>query len=291
MATDTAPAAPAPPLAARLALAGLSNACGAAATHPIDTWKVHVQLAGARAAGGAGAAHALRAAVAGGGARALYRGLGAALSREVTYSALRLGLYEPARGVAAEVLGTGMLARLLAGAATGALAAALTTPLDVLKVRAQSGAPAAARSVRAIIANEGGLAALWRGVSTNMQRAACVTAAQLASYDTAKRALAEHAGMAEGLRLHVAASLAAGAAASAVVAPLDLAKSRIMAGGGDGSPPPRAAAVLAAVLRDEGGARALMRGFTLAWLRLGPHTVISFVVYEQLRARVGMAPM
>ena len=296
-ATSSSTSAPPPlPLPLQLVLAGASNACGCLATHPIDTWKVSVQLRGqshgSAPGGAAGALAALRAVVspATGGVAALYRGLVPALARESTYSAIRVGLYEPARGVAVRSSGSdGLAARLLAGGATGALAAALTTPLDLLKSRSQSGAPAAARSLRAIAAAEGGAAALWRGVGANVQRAAAVTAAQLATYDTCKRALARRASLREGFALHVAASLLAGAAASAVVAPLDLAKSRIMAAAG--APPPTVAAVLAAASRREGGARALTRGFTLAWLRLGPHTIISFVVYEQMRALAGMRPL
>jgi solute carrier family 25 protein 14/30 len=34
-----------------------------------------------------------------------------------------------------------------------------------------------------------------------------------------------------------------------------------------------------------------MRGFTLAWLRLGPHTIVSFLVYERARALCGLPPL
>lgn len=268
-----------------LALAGVSNSCGAAVTHPFDSWKVRVQLRGA--VGAAGALRELRALLDAGGWRAMYRGLSWALAREASYSALRVGLYERARCVADDLLGGEHIAaaRLGAGAATGAFAAALTSPLDLLKVRAQAsaaGAPAA-------LIRDGGLVALWRGVGANVQRAAAVTAAQLSSYDGAKRALSER-GMAEGLPLHASAAMIAGIAASAAVAPLDLAKSRIMAAP-SGAAPPSVRRVLLQALRDEGGPRALMRGFSLAWLRLGPHTIVSFAVLERLRVLVGVQPL
>jgi hypothetical protein len=41
------------------------------------------------------------------------------------------------------------------------------------------------------------------------------------------------------------------------------------------------------VLRTEGMA-GLYKGFWPSWLRLGPHTVVTFLVMEQLRAAVGM---
>ena len=174
-------------------------------------------------------------------------------------------------------------------------------PLDTLKSRMQA-LPALARggswlALRQTVA-EGGVRALWRGAAVNIARAATVTAAQLAAYDSAKCELLRRGGLAEGASLHAAASLVAGAAASAAVAPLDLAKSRVMAaaaaaaaGGGGGDAERSAVRVLARVLREEGGVRALMRGFTLAWLRLGPHTILSFTVYEKLRALAGLPPL
>ena len=277
----------APSLPLSLALAGISNACGAAVTHPFDSWKVRVQLRGA--VGAAGALRELRALLDLGGWRSLYKGLGWALAREASYSALRVGLYERARGAAGRLLGgeQNAAARLGAGAATGAFAAALTSPLDLLKVRAQAGAAYSDCLTPAALVREEGLAALWRGAGANVQRAAAVTAAQLAAYDGSKRALAAR-GMREGLPLHAAAAMAAGIAASAAVAPLDLAKSRIMAAGAGSTSVRR---VLLRALREEGGPRALTRGFSLAWLRLGPHTIVSFAALERLRELAGIQPL
>lgn len=36
------------------------------------------------------------------------------------------------------------------------------------------------------------------------------------------------------------------------------------------------------------GVRGLYKGFFPSWLRLGPHTIVTFLVMEQLRASVGM---
>lgn len=39
------------------------------------------------------------------------------------------------------------------------------------------------------------------------------------------------------------------------------------------------------------GLRGLYKGFLPNWLRIGPHTMVSFFIFEQLRAMVGIRPV
>ena len=98
--------------------------------------------------------------------------------------------------------------------------------------------------------------------------------------------------------MHFAASMAAGVAAAAVTSPVDLAKTRLMvqqarsslsAGAGGGPPPTYSGVfdVLAKTIKRE-GPLAIYKGFNAQWLRIGPHTIITFTVYERLRELVGM---
>lgn len=85
-------------------------------------------------------------------------------------------------------------ANLVAGSTAGAVAAAATTPLDVVKTRAQlhpgSGAPAesAAGIVASLkqIASSGGVRALFTGVVPRAVRAAPACAIVVASYEAIK---------------------------------------------------------------------------------------------------------
>lgn len=124
---------------------------------------------------------------------ALWTGVGATLARDVPFSALYWGLVEPVRGALLpqpsgasewEVLS----ANVAAGAAAGGLAGAVTTPLDVVKTRAQllSGqAHPLLGSLRAIAAREGA-AALFRGWSARAAKAAPACAIVLSSYEVLK---------------------------------------------------------------------------------------------------------
>lgn len=69
------------------------------------------------------------------GARGLYLGLVPALSRSAFYGGLRLGLYEPSKYLCDLMFGsTNIFVKIASGAFSGALATALTNPMEVLKV-------------------------------------------------------------------------------------------------------------------------------------------------------------
>nr|CAB3462238.1 unnamed protein product [Digitaria exilis] len=86
----------------------------------------------------------------------------------------------------------------------GALATALTNPMEVLKVRLQMSTSSTSTigETRKVLAQEG-LKALWKGVGPAMARAGCLTASQMATYDEAKQALMKLTSLEEGFQLHL----------------------------------------------------------------------------------------
>ncbi|KAM0354351.1 hypothetical protein ACHAPU_001395 [Fusarium lateritium] len=100
---------------------------------------------------------------------------------------------------------------------------------------------------------------------------------QIATYASAKQYLLG-LDFGDDIKTHAMSSLAAGTMATTLCAPADVLKSRMQASAGKES----LAQVLATGLREE-GPRFLMRGWTPAWLRLTPHTVLTFVFMEKLR--------
>lgn len=124
------------------------------------------------------------------GPKSLYLGLMPALTRSVLYGGLRLGLYEPSKYVCKWAFGsTNLLLKIASGVFSGALATALTNPMEVLKVRLQmkSNSRRGAIGEMCKIISEEGIKALWKGVGPAMVRAGALTASQLATYDETKQ--------------------------------------------------------------------------------------------------------
>ena len=291
--------------------AGTANAATSALLHPFDVAKTRMQCAaGGAPAGGA----SLRATLAGmrrapGGAlRGLFGpGLTASLLREYLSSGVRAGLYVPLRdalrgssggggGGAGDGAGDGAVAKVAAALACGAAGALLANPIDVVKIRlmvdprAYGGTTAGALAASA---RDEGTPGVAKGLLPSTLRASAIAAGELATYDIAKQALrswlaregAAGGGAREGAALHVAASLITGAVASVVAAPFDLIKARAMAAAGSHE---TLRSVVRALAAEGGFPGSLFRGVLPAYLRLGPHALICFPLFEQLRRALSL---
>lgn len=126
------------------------------------------------------------------------------------------------------------------------------------------------------ITREEGWRALFRGVWPNSLRAILMTASQLASYDIIKSLLIQKARMADDLTTHFAASVAAGFVATTVCSPVDVLKTRLMSAKGKEG----VTGLLRGIWMKEGVAW-VFRGWVPSFVRLGPHTVVTFLALEQ----------
>ncbi|XP_041994365.1 mitochondrial substrate carrier family protein ucpB-like isoform X3 [Salvia splendens] len=224
------------------------------------------------------------------GLRALYLGLTPALMRSVLYGGLRLGLYSKyVRELAFE--SHNVLMKIASGAFSGAVATALTNPVEVLKVRLQMRGTNSRGPIQELqkIASEEGMAALWKGLGPAMTRAAALTASQLATYDQSKQMLMKWTSLQEGFYLHLTASSIAGTVSTIMTAPIDMVKTRLMLQRQSQSAGSYKNGIHCAyqVLQTE-GPRGLYKGGFSMFARLGPQTTITFIVCEQLRGLAGL---
>ena len=131
--------------------------------------------------------------------RTLWTGVGATLARDVPFSAIYWGLLEPIRGSLLPSEGEPpnriqtLSANLIAGTLAGGSAAAVTTPLDVVKTRAQleHSAPASIVQTLRHIARDDGVRGLFTGVAPRAFRAAPACAIVVASYEVIKAMYAD----------------------------------------------------------------------------------------------------
>ncbi|OQD61797.1 hypothetical protein PENPOL_c015G09253 [Penicillium polonicum] len=228
------------------------------------------------------------------GVTGLYSGLSAAMLRQITYSTTRFGIYEELKSRIAsptsDSAGAPSMVTLIGiASASGFIGGIAGNPADVMNVRMQHDAslpPAQRRNYRNAIhglvqmTRTEGFSSLFRGVWPNSTRAILMTASQLASYDTFKRMCIEKAGMADNLGTHFTASFMAGFVATTVCSPVDVIKTRIMTashaeGGGH---------TIVGLLRDicrKEGLGWTFRGWVPSFIRLGPHTIATFLFLEE----------
>ncbi|KAK3251019.1 hypothetical protein CYMTET_39630 [Cymbomonas tetramitiformis] len=133
------------------------------------------------------------------GMRGMFRGTSATLGREVPFYVIGIVAYEQLKKVTKEVKkGIGKSdclsswETLLVGTLSGAIAAALTTPADVLKTRMMTGAVPASFGVIQVaqmISKKEGALALFKGALPRAVWVAPLGAMNFAGYELAKRAL------------------------------------------------------------------------------------------------------
>ncbi|XP_019076842.1 uncharacterized protein LOC100252712 isoform X2 [Vitis vinifera] len=226
------------------------------------------------------------------GPKSLYLGLMPALTRSVLYGGLRLGLYEPSKYVCKWAFGsTNLLLKIASGVFSGALATALTNPMEVLKVRLQmkSNLRRGAIGEMCKIISEEGIKALWKGVGPAMVRAGALTASQLATYDETKQILMRWTPLEEGFHLHLISSTVAGGLSTLITAPMDMIKTRLMLQRESkvaGNYKNGFHCAYQVILTE--GPRALYKGGFATFARLGPQTTITFILLEKLREFAGL---
>ncbi|KAG1554464.1 hypothetical protein G6F49_007992 [Rhizopus delemar] len=221
----------------------------------------------------------------------LYAGLSASILRQATYSTVRFGVYEKLKEMISKNKKANVGELLICSSIAGALGGAFGNPGDVINVRMQNDGqlpPQQRRNYKHAldgiirISKEEGYSALFRGIGPNVNRAILMTPSQCVSYDVFKAILLNYTLMKDGLTLHFTSSVLAGLVATTVCSPVDVIKTRIMSASTNDHKMP-STAVMKQMFKAE-GISSFFKGWTPAFIRLGPQTIITFVVLEQFKS-------
>ncbi|ORY05749.1 mitochondrial carrier [Basidiobolus meristosporus CBS 931.73] len=265
---------------------GAAAMWGTVCTHPFDVVKVRLQTNESRA--NVGAVQTLVNTIRKEGPFAIYNGLSGSLFRQATYSTTRFGVYDILKRKVASEDGTiPVWKSLLTSMVSGCLGGVVGNPGDVLTIRMANDGKLPLELRRNYkhcfdglykIGRDEGILGLFRGVGPNTVRAIFMNSSQLASYDQFKQLLLFKLHLQDNVYTHFAASLLAGLVATTACAPVDVIKTRVM----NSAKKENAITVLTSILRNE-GPKALFKGWLPAYMRLGPHTIITFVTLEKIR--------
>lgn len=248
------------------------------------------------------------------GLQGLQRGLLTAYAYQIVLNGTRLGLYDSVKARYQRLLDAvsgkerylPAVSMLAGGATTGVLGAFLASPLFLIKTRIQALTTSKLvvghqhtylnegilKSVSHIYRTEG-LRGLWRGADASMLRTGIGSAVQLSSYDLCKSYIQtldvfDQSTSKGQLHLHFSASAFTSLLVCVAMNPFDVASTRMynQASASDlksGALYKNGLDCLKKVVRTE-GLSALYKGFVAHYLRIGPHTILTFVFLEQVKA-------
>jgi solute carrier family 25 oxoglutarate transporter 11 len=276
--------------AQRLVFAACAGIGATLVVHPLDVTRFHMQLDGQ-----GGTAREFTSAFGcvkhifktQGLLSGLYAGISAGIFRQISYGTPRLAIYpvllERFNNTEGQVLP--FWKKLLLGSLAGGIAALAGVPSEVCLVRmgADSKKPLAERrnykhvgDALVRIARDEGVSSLWGGTGPTVARACLLNAGQLGVYSQAKEALQDYM---SGIPLQFCASLVAAVAAVGMSCPADVVKTRLQ-----NQVPGQYAGVAdcVTVLLKQEGILALWKGFGPATVKVAPHSVISFIILDNL---------
>ncbi|KAF1835994.1 mitochondrial carrier [Decorospora gaudefroyi] len=254
-------------------------------THPLDLVKVRLQTQ---------AAHGVRLnmvkmfghVVKNEGILGLYKGISAAQLRQVTYSMTRFGIYETLKERMTTADAKPSFLTLVGMASvSGFLGGFAGNPGDILNVRMQHDAALPKEQRRGYkhaidgvirMSREEGVASLWRGVWPSSSRAMLMTVGQLATYDGFKGVLLNYTPLQDNLTTYFLSSFLAGFVATTICSPVDVIKTRVMSS----SESAGLVKMVSDIMKAE-GFRWMFKGWVPSFIRVGPHTVLTFLFLEQ----------
>jgi dicarboxylate transporter 10 len=220
---------------------------------------------------------------------ALYQGISAAVLRQATYSTTRFACYEALKtSLTKPNQEMPLYQKIGIAGASGFFGGVLGTPADLVNVRMQNDCklPVEQRRnykncIEALfrIAKQEGPSRMFAGVWMASTRGMFVTIGQLAFYDELKYRFIKTGYFQDNLTTHFSAAVGAGVIATCFTMPLDVLKTRIM----NAAPGQYSGAMDAARDVLKVGPSGFFKGFIPAFVRLGPHTVLTFVFLEQLK--------
>lgn len=265
---------------------GLASIGAVMFTHPLDTIKVQLQTQQKVKFGFFGMASNIAKTS---GVFSLYNGISAAVLRQATYSTTRFAVYDIGKKYASSGKNEiPFYQKILLAGASGGIGGIVGTPADLVNVRMQNDCklPLEQRrnykncfeALHRIYKTEGYFR-LHTGTTMASSRGMLMTVGQLAFYDEIKYQLINSGYFEDNVLTHFSSSLSAAGIATCITMPLDVIKTRLM----NAKPGEYSGIIDCAQHILKNGPAGFFKGFTPAFVRLGPHTVLTFIFLEQLK--------
>lgn len=276
-----------------IACAGTAAVITVTFIHPIDVVKTRLQIQGE---GGRatkqynGVMGVVKTVSSEEGWGAFYKGIQPAWLREASYTSLRLGLYEPCKGITgADKKDANVLQKFAAGALAGGIGSIAGNPFDVLKTRMMAFEgetnPGFGYFIKDVHQNQG-IGGFYKGIQANVLRAMVLNATKMGCYDICKTYM-KTLGFNDGLQLQFMSAFSAGFFMTCTVSPFDIIRTRLMNQPSDAKLYNGFFDCAMKIVQNE-GPLGFWKGFMPIWGRFAPTTTLQLIIFEQLRKAAGM---
>ncbi|EGR28177.1 mitochondrial carrier protein, putative [Ichthyophthirius multifiliis] len=279
--------------------AGIAGCTATSFTMPIDSIKVRIQLASEAIAQGKGEGQSinpikiLTKSIKEEGPKGLYKGLDAALVRQVTYGTVRMGLYRYLSDVQQHKKNRNLYIyeKIITSSFAGIVGCMFGNPADVALVRMQGDKSLPIEQRRNYknisdalirIVKEEGILTYWRGSFPSIIRAIAMNVGMMTTYDEIKERLNSLTKHKNSLYIQLASSACSGVVCAFLSLPFDNAKTKMqrMKAGQDGKLPyNNVIDCIKKTIVNEGPTK-LWVGFSTYVMRVSPHAMISLLVQE-----------
>jgi solute carrier family 25 (mitochondrial oxoglutarate transporter), member 11 len=283
------------------ACGGFAGAFATCVIQPIDMVKVRIQIAGEAAGASKNPFLIFGSIVKNDGVSALYKGLDAAILRQLTYTTTRLGVFRYSTEYLKSTSPAGepipLWKKAGAGLFAGAVGAFVGNPADLslIRMQADSTLPLDQRrnykgvfdAFTTIVKTEG-ITGLWKGSLPTITRAMALNMGMLASFEQAKETF--NAKIGPGWTASLAASAISGFAAASFSLPFDFVKTRIQKQKPiNGVLPYKGSLDCAIKVAKAEGPMAFYAGFPTYYFRIAPHAMIVLLMVDLCEAKIKTA--
>lgn len=240
-----------------IASASIGALSAVSATHPLDLYKTKLQL---------GIKSNL--------AQNLYQGITPAIFRELTYTTLRIGMYEPIKGILDPEAKGGIGIKFISGSAAGVIGTLVGNPFDIAKIQMMSSTNTNSSKdfvniFKQIISN----GEVYKGLGPNLSRVIVLNGTKMATYDHMKQKIKETNLIKSNIGIQFSSAFVSGFFMACAVTPFDVIRTNIM-----GMPGQNISGLIKKL-----GLKGLYKGFIPLWLRFAPNTCIQLVMYDQAK--------
>mmetsp|Transcript_3862 Transcript_3862/g.4448 ORF Transcript_3862/g.4448 Transcript_3862/m.4448 type:complete len:306 (+) Transcript_3862:258-1175(+) len=283
--------------------AGLGASTAVLFTNPLDVAKTRLQMTNELVAANKatnipryhGPYDCIKKTYASEGLSGVQRGLNVAIVREFCKCCIRIGMYDPIMRAIHTDRNTPapMYKRFFAGCICGVSSALMFNPFDIAKTRAQAAGSllstshydirsnASVMEIFSGIARNEGVSKLWYGTTVNASRGLTFTAVLLPVNSKLKETLKTKTGISDGIFLDTLCPFIGSFFGILVMNPVDVVRTRIYNQPGQKlySGPLNAIYKIGKIE----GVTAFWKGAVSHYLRVGPHTVLTFIFMGYIR--------